>query len=115
MRGPERGLNLPLWSELAYWRGLENYARAPRRLDFFARCTAGERHLMVGARGEVFFCPVNRSRTLGNLGRKPLSLMWSSPKAARERRFIASGRCHCWLGCVGAPATERLLSLALAK
>jgi MoaA/NifB/PqqE/SkfB family radical SAM enzyme len=102
-----------LWSELAYWRYLEEYGRDERRFPFFLRCTSGERHVMVGAEGEVFFCPVNRARTIGNVKEKGLDAIWSSPEAAKEREYVASGKCHCWLRCVSAPATDRLLDLAL--
>ena len=114
MRGPDRRASSWLWSELAYWRYLEEYGRSARRFPFFLRCTAGERHVMVGAEGEVFYCPVNRARTIGNIKDTPLEEMWKSPKAAAEREFVASGQCHCWLRCVSNPAVDRLLTLALA-
>lgn len=101
-----------LWSELLYWKYLEEYGRDARRFPFFLRCTAGERHVMVGAEGEVFFCPVNRARTIGSVKEQTLDAMWSSPKAAELRNFVASGKCHCWLRCVSAPAVDRLLRLA---
>jgi MoaA/NifB/PqqE/SkfB family radical SAM enzyme len=104
-----------LWSELAYWRYLEEYGRDPRRFSFFRRCTAGERHVMVGAEGEVFFCPVNRARTIGSVKESGLDALWSSAKADAERAYVASGQCHCWLRCVSAPATDRLLALALSR
>ncbi|MFI5361388.1 MAG: radical SAM protein [Elusimicrobiota bacterium] len=114
MSGPARRASAALWSELLYWRYLEEYGREARRFPFFLRCTAGERHVMVGAEGEVFYCPVNRARTIGNIRETPLDEMWSSPKAAREREFVASGQCHCWLRCVSSPAVNRLLDLGLA-
>lgn len=104
-----------LWSELAYWRYLEEYGRDPRRFAFFRRCTAGERHVMIGAEGEVFFCPVNRARTIGNVKDAGLDAIWSSPAARDVRAYVDSGRCHCWLRCVSAPATDRLLALALGR
>ncbi len=110
MRGPERRESAGLWSELLYWRYLEEYGRDARRFPFFLRCTAGERHVMVGAEGEVFYCPVNRTRTIGNVRETPLDEMWKSPKAAEERAFVASGKCHCWLRCVSSPAVNRASS-----
>lgn len=103
-----------LWSELLYWRYLEEYGRQERRFSFFKRCTAGERHVMVGAEGEVFFCPVNRARTIGNLKEQALDAMWTGPQAAAVREFVDSGQCHCWLRCVSTPAVDRLLGLALS-
>ncbi len=111
---PERRERIGLWSNLVYWRYLELYGREERRFPFFLRCTAGERHVMVGAEGEVFYCPVNRARTIGNVKEQGLDAMWKSPKAESERAFVASGACHCWLRCVSAPAADRLLALALA-
>lgn len=102
-----------LWTELTYWRYLESYGRKAERFPFFLRCTAGERHVMVGAEGEVFYCPVNRARTIGNVKEQPLEAMWRSPAAEKERAYVASGQCHCWLRCVSAPAAGRLLDLAL--
>jgi MoaA/NifB/PqqE/SkfB family radical SAM enzyme len=114
MAAPDRRAHSWLWSELLYWRYLEEYGRSARRFPFFLRCTAGERHVMVGAEGEVFFCPVNRARTIGNIREAPLDEMWRSAKAEGVRRFVASGQCHCWLRCVSNPAVDRLLRLALA-
>ncbi|MDX6769969.1 MAG: radical SAM protein [Elusimicrobiota bacterium] len=111
---PDRREHLGLWSNLVYWRYLEQYGREERRFPFFLRCTAGERHLMIGAEGEAFFCPVNRARTIGSVKEQGLDAMWTSPKAESERAFVASGACHCWLRCVSAPAADRLLALALA-
>ena len=113
MSGPDPRDSAWLWSELLYWRYLEEYGRDARRFPFFLRCTAGERHIMVGAEGEVFYCPVNRARTIGNIKETPLDQMWRSPKAEDEREFVASGQCHCWLRCVSTPAVDRLLDLGL--
>jgi MoaA/NifB/PqqE/SkfB family radical SAM enzyme len=115
MKAENRRESSWLWSELAYWHYLEEYGRSARRFPFFLRCTAGERHVMVGAEGEVFYCPVNRARTIGNIRETPLDDMWKSPKAEEERKFVASGQCHCWLRCVSNPAVDRLLGLALPE
>lgn len=114
IRAADRRESSWLWSELLYWRYLEEYGRNARRFPFFLRCTAGERHVMVGAEGEVFYCPVNRARSIGNIRETPLDEMWNARKADEERRFVASGGCHCWLRCVSSPAVNRLLDLALA-
>ncbi len=98
-----------LWSELLYWRWLEEYGRAPRRFEFFTRCTSGERHIMLDPEGAVFFCPVNRARTIGDAAKTPLDELWTGEKARAEREFVASGKCHCWLRCVSTPALDRLL------
>jgi MoaA/NifB/PqqE/SkfB family radical SAM enzyme len=103
-----------LWSELLYWRYLAEYGRDPRRFPFFKRCTAGERHVMLDPEGEVFFCPVNRAKTIGNAARTPLDELWKSGAAEELRRYVDSCQCHCWLRCVSTPAVDRLLRLALA-
>jgi len=98
-----------LWSELLYWRWLEEYGRAPRRFEFFLRCTSGERHVMMDPEGSVFFCPVNRARPIGDAKERPLDELWTGEKARAEREYVASGKCHCWLRCVSTPALDRLL------
>lgn len=103
-----------LWSELLYWRWLEEYGRAPRRFEFFGRCTSGERHVMLDPEGALFFCPVNRARVLGDASRTPLDELWSGETARAEREYVASRRCHCWLRCVSTPALDRLLESSRA-
>lgn len=103
-----------VWSELLYWIYLEEYGRDPRRFGFFKRCTAGERHVMIGAEGEVFFCPVNRARTIGNARQTGLDELWRGRAAEELRAYVASCQCHCWLRCVSTPAIDRLLRLARA-
>ncbi len=103
-----------LWSDLLYWRYLAEYGREPRRFPFFKRCTAGERHVMLDPEGEVFFCPVNRAKTIGNAAETPLDELWNGAKAREVRAFVDSCRCHCWLRCVSTPAVDRLLRLALS-
>lgn len=100
-----------LWAELLYWRWLEVYGREPRRFPFFRRCGAGETAVMAGAEGELYFCPVNRSRTFGTL-KGGIDAAWSSEAAAQTRAYVDSCRCDCWLRCMAAPAVERLLALA---
>lgn len=101
-----------LWSELLYWSRLEEYGRAPRRFESFLRCTSGERHVMLDPEGAMFFCPVNRARTIGNAAQEGVDALWTSPKAEDERAYVASGQCHCWLRCVSTPAMDRLLLLS---
>lgn len=103
-----------LWSELLYWRYLERYGRAPERFGFFERCLAGERHFMVGPEGEVFFCPVNKERTVGNINAAAPEAIWSSSEAQAERRFVAEKKCSCWLRCTATPALDRLIDSAVS-
>lgn len=114
--GPEAdsGKHDWLWSELLYWHFLAEYGREARRFPFFLRCTSGERHVMLDPEGAVFFCPVNRARTIGDASKSPVDELWTSAQAEKERAFVASGRCHCWLRCVSTPALDRLLSVSRA-
>lgn len=112
LQAPDRDAHGGLWSDLLYWHYLIEYGRNPRRFPFFLRCTAGERHVMLDPEGAVFFCPVNREKTVGRVTDAPLDEIWSSPRAREVRRYVASGRCHCWLRCVSTPAVDRLLRLA---
>lgn len=101
--------------DLLYWVYLEEYGARPRRFDFFRRCTAGERHLMVGAEGEAFFCPVNRGRAFGDARGTKAADIWSSSAAEREREYSESGQCHCWLRCVSVPALNRIVESAVGR
>ena len=98
-----------LWSELMYWRSLEEYGREPRRFPFFRKCLAGERHVMLDPEGSVFYCPINKDRPIGNALGGALDALWSSPQAEEGRRFVDSCRCHCWLRCMSGPVLDRLV------
>lgn len=104
--------NAWLWSELLYWRNLEEYGRNPRRFPFFKKCLAGERHVMLDPEGNVFFCPVNRDKTIGNARQESLESLWKSPRAGELRDYVESCSCHCWLRCMGAPVLDRLVRLS---
>ena len=106
---PEKKEHAWLWSELLYWRYLEEYGREPKRFSFFKKCLAGERHVMLDPEGSVFYCPVNKDRPIGNALDTPLDALWSSPKAEEERRFVESCQCHCWLRCMSVPVLDRLV------
>ncbi len=106
---PEKAEHAWLWSELLYWRYLEEYGREPRRFPFFKECRAGERHVMLDPEGSVFYCPVNKDRSIGNALEKPLDELWSSSEAEAERRFVESCRCHCWLRCMSVPVLDGLV------
>lgn len=96
-----------LWNRLLYWDHLLRYAREPKR--FFRNCLAGERFAMFDPEGNLFFCPVNKHREVGNLADGPFDALWASAEAEAEREFVASGRCDCWLNCVSNPVLDNVL------
>ena len=99
--------SLWLWSRVLYWRYLKQYARRPER--FFKDCLAGRRYAMFGPEGELFFCPVNKHRTVGDATATPFDELWKGKKAESERRFVESCRCDCWLNCIANPVLDRVL------
>jgi len=96
-----------LWSRLLYWKYLRDYVRSPKR--FFKNCLAGERYAMFDPEGNLFFCPVNKHRTVGNARDGGFDALWFSEKARSERSFVASGQCDCWLNCIANPILDRLI------
>ncbi len=100
-----------LWTRLLYWRYLRKYARRPER--FFKDCMAGSRYAMFDPEGNLFFCPVNKHRTVGNALREKFDLVWASAKAEEERRYVESCRCDCWLNCIANPILDRVVAQGL--
>jgi len=96
-----------LWSRVLYWRYLKLYARRPER--FFKDCQAGRRYAMFGPEGELFFCPVNKHRTVGSASAASFDELWTGENAESERRFVESRRCDCWLNCIANPVLDRVL------
>lgn len=96
-----------LWNRLLYWRYLRRYSRAPAR--FFKDCLAGQRYAMFDPEGNLFFCPVNKHRTIGNVRERPFDELWRSKEAKAERGYVESCRCDCWLNCIANPILDRAL------
>lgn len=90
-----------LWETLLYWTRLREYMVRPRR--FMGDCCAGKRYAMIAPDGELFFCPVRKHRTVGNVLRDGFDAVWTGKKAGAERKIIAAARCHCWLHCTANP------------
>jgi MoaA/NifB/PqqE/SkfB family radical SAM enzyme len=93
-----------LWASLVYWVRLREYLAAPARL--LGGCYSGRRYAMLSPEGDLFFCPVRKHRTLGNVLQDGFDAVWNGPKAKAERKLIAAGRCHCWLHCTANPVIE---------
>ncbi len=102
-----------LLSRILYWHYLKEYIRTPRR--FFPDCLAGQRYAMLDPEGSLFFCPVNKQRTVGSVREAPFDEVWQSPRARQERDNVARGRCHCWLLCTANPVLDRIVALGCKK
>jgi Fe-coproporphyrin III synthase len=107
------GEHLWLWTRMLYWWYLKKYARKPER--FFKDCMAGQRYAMLGPEGEVFFCPVNKHREVGNALKQPFDELWTSKKAEDERTYVDSCKCDCWLNCIANPILDRAMAVAMGK
>lgn len=102
-----------LWDRLLYWWYLRKYTLKPER--FFKDCMAGQRFAMLDPEGNLFYCPVNKHRPVGNAREQGLDAAWKSKKADEERKYVDSCRCDCWLNCIANPILERLTAKALDK
>lgn len=105
--------SLGLWTRLLYWWYLRRYAERPAR--FFRDCMAGQRFAMLDPEGKLFFCPVNKHRTVGDARASGLDAAWTSPKAGEERAYVDSCQCDCWLNCIANPILDRALALGHDK
>ncbi|NLO91536.1 MAG: radical SAM protein [Elusimicrobia bacterium] len=94
-----------LWTQLAYWHNLRQYALKPRRL--FETCGAGRRYAMLAPDGSLFFCPVKKHLMAGNAAEAGFDAAWNSPQARSIRKTLSSKKCHCWLHCIANPVLEQ--------
>ena len=101
-----------LWASLIYWVRLREYMVRPRR--FMGDCLAGERYAMLSPGGELFFCPVRKHLSVGNVIKDGFDAVWTGTKAAAERKKIAAARCHCWLHCIANPVIDEAMTLRFA-
>ncbi|MDE2313093.1 MAG: radical SAM protein [Elusimicrobia bacterium] len=101
--------SLWLWTRLLYWWYLRKYARKPER--YFKDCLAGQRYAMLSPEGDLFFCPVNKHRTVGNVKEMSFDQIWASRKAGEERDYVDSCQCDCWLNCIANPVLDRAVEL----
>lgn len=109
----EEADSLWLWTRLLYWWYLREYAANPRR--FFRDCMAGQRYAMLDPEGKLFFCPVNKHRVVGDAREKGLDAVWNSPVAEKERAYVESCACDCWLNCIANPILDRALAFAVGR
>lgn len=108
VKGQERE-SLWLWTRVLYWWYLRKYVRTPER--FFGDCLAGQRYAMFDPEGNLFFCPVNKHRVVGNAVETPFDALWRGKAAEAERAFVDAKQCHCWLNCIANPILDRALAL----
>lgn len=99
-----------LWSRMLYWRYLRAHGRGSPR--FFDDCMAGRRYAMLDPEGNLFFCPVNKHKTVGSVRDEPFDRLWESPRARALRAELIPCQCRCWLNCIANPVLDRVLSAA---
>lgn len=100
-----------LWRKLLYWRFLRKHGRGSPR--FFDDCRAGQRFAMLDPEGNLFFCPVNKHKVVGNVRREPFDRVWESARAERLRAEAKPCQCRCWINCIANPLLDRVLERAL--
>ncbi|MBI5630184.1 MAG: radical SAM protein [Elusimicrobia bacterium] len=99
-----------LWIQLLYWRYLRRHGRGSPR--FFDDCMAGRRYAMLDPEGNLFFCPVNKNKHVGNVRNAPFDRIWSSARAEALRGELRPCQCRCWLNCIANPVLDRVLRAA---
>ena len=75
---------------------------------------AGQRYAMFDPEGNLFYCPVNKHRPVGNIRQKSFDEIWSSSKAQAERDYVESCKCDCWLNCIANPILDRAMALGFS-
>ena len=89
--------NPGLLSLLLSYHYISKYVREPRR--FFPECPCGEKYAMLDPSGNLYFCPVHKTRIAGNVRELPFDKLWRSKEADEIRSFFNRKACHCWLTC----------------
>lgn len=103
-----------LMAKLYYLSGLMDYQRNPRRV--FERCVAGRRFTSISPEGKVYFCPILKNMTVGDLRDSPFDEIWNGKEARGLRKRIDKGFCDCWLNCTIYPnASESLADNQIIK
>ncbi|MFH1202395.1 MAG: glycosyltransferase [Candidatus Omnitrophota bacterium] len=97
-----------LITQLYYWSNLVEYQTHPKRL--FKRCITGSKFAMLSPYGDLFFCPILKNSSIGNIREEKFDHLWMSEKAQGIRKFIEEGNCHCWLVCIIFPILEKVLN-----
>ncbi|MDD4909393.1 MAG: glycosyltransferase, partial [Candidatus Omnitrophica bacterium] len=103
--------NIPdvdLLTKIYYWGHLVEHQVNPRR--FFKECVAGYKFAMLNPYGDLFFCPVFKEKTAGNIRMGKFDELWLSEEAEDIRRFVSCRACSCWLVCIVFPIVSNALA-----
>ncbi|MFC2061720.1 radical SAM/SPASM domain-containing protein [Elusimicrobiota bacterium] len=96
--------NLDILFFLLNFHYMSTYIRSPRR--FFPTCPCGEKYAMINPQGDLYFCPVHKDFTAGNIRKDDLDNLWVDRPTAEIRRFINMKTCYCWLSCTNSSMLE---------
>jgi len=107
------GDKINLFTKIYYWSHLVDFQERPKRC--FSKCDAGSKFAMFDPYGSLFFCPILKNKTVGNIRQDNFDDLWSSGQADKVRGFIDSGNCSCWLVCTVFPAVDKALTLYAQK
>jgi MoaA/NifB/PqqE/SkfB family radical SAM enzyme len=84
------------------------YIEHPGR--YFSNCPCGHKFIMLDPYGTLYFCPVHKEKTAGNVLDDGLDKVWSGVKASEARAFFDKETCHCWLTCTNRQMLENSIS-----
>ena len=107
------GDKINILTKIYYWAHLVDFQQTCNR--FFHSCNAGFKFAMLDPYGNMFFCPLLKDKTIGNIKDKDIEQLWVSDEAENIREFIRSGKCSCWLVCTVFPIVSQALSLYANK
>ena len=98
-----------LFTKIYYWSHLVDFQKTKSRFAY--DCNAGFKFVMLDPYGNMFFCPLLKEKTIGNIRDNKMDYIWDSNKACEVRDFIDSGKCSCWLVCTVFPIIGKALAL----
>lgn len=89
--------NISLLFLLLNFHYILKYAKNPQR--YYGNCPCGEKYAMLNPEGDLYFCPVNKEMTAGNIREEKFDDIWTGSRAKKIRDFFNHRLCHCWLSC----------------
>ncbi len=98
-------LNRLLNPDLYFYSKMVYYQRENKRLF---QCYSGIHSLFLDPYGNVYPCIFTRN-PIGNIKKQSFEDLWFSEKAGLQRKFIETGKCHCWTECETIPSLQRKL------